>query len=404
MKKFLTLIFLSFLLSSAPVLAESKKSPPPKKESVAEVEKRLAKEKKRQEELNKKVADLAKDVKGLKTNLISTTEKVSKSQKNLTELEKKLESLTKEKNDLVESLDKERAALANLIIALERIRRLPPSTLIARPGAPLETAQAVTVLSAIVPELNARAAVLKDKLAELEKIQADLEENKTEIAGQTEKLKTEKEKMDALMKARQKAFTETQSDLKSQEQTIANLSRQARNLRDLIDKLEQQKRAEARKRARAKEKKDGDTPARRRPAIDDDKIDATLPALGSSRMPVAGKLLTSFGEKDNIGATSEGVRIESRPGSVVVAPLGGIVRYAGPFKTYGTIILLEHKNNYHSLVAGLGRIGVRVGQSVDSGEPLGSLGGDGARATLYYELRLNGQPINPARKISGLGS
>jgi murein hydrolase activator len=402
MKQFFAVLFISVLVCSSPLMAQEKKNPP-KKESVQEVEKRLAAERKRKEELDKKVADLAKDVKGLKTNLISTTEKVATSQKNLSELEKKLDELNTQKTDIVQSLDKDRASLANLITALERIRRLPPSTLIARPGAPLQTAQAVTVLSSIVPELNTRAAALKEKLASLQEIESDLQENRTKIATQTEKLQTEKEKMDALMKAREKAFAKTQSDLKSQEQTVASLSRQAKNLRDLIEKLETQKRADAKKRARAKQKQDSAEGRRRAPTLDDN-IDENLPALGSTRAPLPGKVLTSFGEKDNIGAISEGVRIESRPGAVVVAPMGGIVRYAGPFKTYGTIILLEHKNNYHSLVAGLGRINARVGQTVDAGEPLGSLGGDGSRSTLYYELRLKGQPINPARQISGLGS
>ena len=112
-----------------------------------------------------------------------------------------------------------------------------------------------------------------------------------------------------------------------------------------------------------------------------------------------------YGQQDEIGATSQGIRIEARSGAMVVAPMGGIVRYAGPFKSYGNIVLLEHKNNYHSLIAGLGRIDTVVGQSVDSGEPVGNLGTQaGDRPVLYYELRLNGEPINPARKFSDLGT
>jgi murein hydrolase activator len=85
--------------------------------------------------------------------------------------------------------------------------------------------------------------------------------------------------------------------------------------------------------------------------------------------------------------------------------MGGVVRYAGYFKNYGQIIIVEHQKDYHSLIAGLARIDTVVGQSVAAGEPVGVLAkssSDGGKPTLYYELRLNGEPVNPARKFAGL--
>ena len=120
--------------------------------------------------------------------------------------------------------------------------------------------------------------------------------------------------------------------------------------------------------------------------------------MGTGRLPVQGMVKIRYGESDEIGAISQGLTIVARPSSVVVAPFGGVVHYAGPFKKYGTIILMEHKNHYHSLVAGLGKIDAFVGQSVEAGEPLGRLPDYAGR--LYYELRLNGNPINPARQIA----
>ena len=85
--------------------------------------------------------------------------------------------------------------------------------------------------------------------------------------------------------------------------------------------------------------------------------------------------------------------------------MGGVVEFAGPFKSYGNIILIKHNHKYHSLVAGLEKISSVVGQSVEAGEPLGQMGknmSDGRPPNLYYELRHRGQPINPSRKINGL--
>jgi septal ring factor EnvC (AmiA/AmiB activator) len=103
---------------------------------------------------------------------------------------------------------------------------------------------------------------------------------------------------------------------------------------------------------------------------------------------------------DDIGASSQGLIFSARAGSVVVAPLGGTVRYAGEFRNYGKIVLIEHKNKFHSLVAGLGKVDTFVGQRVDAGEPVGILPEQSGR--LYYELRYQGEPVNPSKKFSKL--
>ncbi|WP_040846692.1 murein hydrolase activator EnvC family protein, partial [Nitrospirillum viridazoti] len=104
--------------------------------------------------------------------------------------------------------------------------------------------------------------------------------------------------------------------------------------------------------------------------------------------------------QDAVGTTSRGVRISARAGSPVVAPYEGSVVFAGPFKGYGLILIVEHPNGYHSLIAGLGRIDTRVGQRVLTGEPMGAMASDGT-PTLYFELRRGGQPINPLRGFAG---
>lgn len=420
------LLFLSFLLISHPCLAESVTKT---KTSLEDIEKKVAAEKAAQEKLGTQVQTIEKDLKGLKTELIQTTEKVQKNEKDMQSLEGKLSDLTAQKKKLTESLDTERQSLAGLIIAMERIKRVPPQALIARPGAPLETAQAAIVFKAIVPEINARAERLKDNLKELENVEADLKDNKQELDKTVEKLTGNREKMEGLLAARQDAFKETKAQYENQGQQVLALSRQASDLKDLIGKLEEEnrrreaKRAEdrrkaeekarkqeeaARKEALKKGEKSGEAPKpyikpQPSPAMRETDT-ASLPALGNARPPLSGPVLVRYGQADKIGAKSEGVRIQGRKGAAVVAPIGGIVRYAGQFKSYGNIVLIEHKNNFHSLIAGLGRIDTVVGQSVDAGEPVGALGsGTSGAPVLYYELRYNGKPVNPARKVAELG-
>lgn len=388
--KFLFLLLI--LCFTSPSFAASKH------ESLEQIEKRMAAEKAKQDEINHKMKDLESDMKGLKTDLIKTTGLVQKNEQKANELENKLSTLTERKQELTKNLEADRQSLAELITALERIRRLPPEALIARPGAPLETAQASIVLGAIMPELNKRAEEFKTKLDELQDVEEDLATNKDKLKSNADKLKENQKKMEGLMAERKTAIEQTKSEYDEQEKEVANLSQKASDLKDLIAKIESQRIERARKRALA-QKKSAEEPVegkKRKNKVDESQLGGTLATLGDARLPISGTIDIKYGQPDDFGASSEGLHIKSRSGAVVVSPMKGVVRYAGPFKSYGSIVLIEHKNNYHSLIAGLGRIDTVVGQSVDAGEPLGKLG---ANPSLYYELRFNGQPINPARKL-----
>lgn len=392
------LFLLLFLSLSFPAYAESKK------DSLKEIEAKVAAEKEKQAELDKKMKTLQKDMKGLKTNLIKTTGLVQKNEKELGSLENKMVKLTDRKQEISDKLDKDKQSLADLVVALERIRRLPPQALIARPGAPLETAQAAVVLGAIMPELNKRADEYRKSLEELQSIENDLASNKNKLEKSSEKLKTNQDKMEALVSERQNALKATQSEFEEQEKEVATLSQKAGSLKDLIAKLEAKEAERKRNTRKKKPSKSASTYNEemepRKSKVDDSKLGLSLASLGPSQLPVPGNVSIKYGQRDDLGASSEGLHIKARSGATVVAPMAGVVRYAGPFKSYGSIILIEHKNNYHSLIAGLGRIDTVVGQRLDAGEPVGSLS---PKASLYYELRYNGQPINPARKFAGLG-
>lgn len=405
---FAALLSLAAISASAPAWSQTPPPPPKKTASVKELEKKVAEEKSRKAELEQEVKKLAGDVKGLKTDLISTTKKVQSHEKDLQSIEEKLEKLRASKKLVLDELDRSRESLAGLIVALERIRRLPPETLVARPGAPLETAQAATVLGAIMPELDKKAQTLKLRLEDLRTIEQDLEANQEKLETTTKKLKGEKDRMDLLLSEREKVYRKTQTQAEKQEETIASLSKEARTLRELIEKIEEKNRALERKSLKdridraPRHTSDADSP--RSSKVDSAAVAATLPSLGRAQLPVSGIVKIRYGEKDDIGADSQGLHIDARAGAVVVSPMGGIVRYAGPFKNYGSIILVEHKNNYHSLIAGLDRIDTVVGQSLDAGEPVGSLASrSDKRPELYYELRFKGQAIDPSRKFTDLG-
>lgn len=391
MKFYLSVFITTLLLFPLQPHAETTPVPEKKQEKLKTLENKVKEEKSHQEELKKQAEKLEKDMKGLKTNLIDATQTVQKQERNLQDIQDKLDKLETQKKDLEGSLTKQKTSLSNLIVALERIRRLPPETLIARPDAPLETAQAAIVMGSILPEINRRADKLKSDLDSLSALEKDLTDQKTELEKSSEKLKSDQDKMNKLIADRSKALKDTKSKVAAKDTEIANLTKEAKDFRDLIKRLEKKNREIDARTGNAESLKKMD---KSKNAAD------SGPALGTGRAPVSGIIKTRYGETDEIGATSKGIIFSAHSGSVVVAPLGGIIRYAGTFRNYGNIVLIEHRNKFHSLVAGLGKVATFVGQRVDAGEPLGSLPDGSGR--LYYELRYQGEPVNPSKKFNKL--
>lgn len=122
-------------------------------------------------------------------------------------------------------------------------------------------------------------------------------------------------------------------------------------------------------------------------------------------MPVHGRLLRRYGQRvETGGEASKGVTIATREGAQVIAPFDGKVVYAGDFRGYGLILIIEHGKRYHTLLAGIERVDAVVGQWILAGEPIGVMTGDGVRKPeLYLELRRNGQPINPLPWLAATG-
>mgnify|MGYP002019279149 FL=1 len=90
------------------------------------------------------------------------------------------------------------------------------------------------------------------------------------------------------------------------------------------------------------------------------------------------------------------ITIRTRPAAHVVAPRRGTVVFAGPFRGYGRLLIIEHDEGHHVLLAGLGRIDAVVGDEVLAGEPVGAMTGSlKGTPNLYLELRRSGRPINP---------
>jgi len=230
----------------------------------------------------------------------------------------------------------------------------------------------------------------------------------------------DRQRIALLIQERQNKQTETERVLEAERQKSLVLARQVDNLKDLIGKVEQgldsASRA-ARSADRATETKESridlaalNDPARLTPAI------AFASARGRLPLPVNGTRIREFGAAASLGGTEKGLSIATRPGAQVTAPCDSWVVYAGPFRNYGQVLILNAGGGYHVVLAGMDRISVNVGQFVLTGEPIavmiGGNPGTGSPATatqtkanstlssdkpvLYVEFRKDGTPIDPS--------
>jgi murein hydrolase activator len=97
------------------------------------------------------------------------------------------------------------------------------------------------------------------------------------------------------------------------------------------------------------------------------------------------------------------LQVPAAPGQAVAAPVNGEVVFAGPFKSYGLLLIIEHEREYHTLLWGFARLDVSLGEAVRFGQVVGIMGARGADPpVLHVERRRNGRPINLAASSSGI--
>ena len=153
------------------------------------------------------------------------------------------------------------------------------------------------------------------------------------------------------------------------------------------------------------------TPGRIKPAMSFTEARGLLP------LPVQGKRVLAFGEKTQYGNQSRGVVLETRYGGQVVSPSDGWIVYAGEFRSYGQLLIINAGGGYHILLAGLSQIDVQLGQFVLAGEPVGVMSAaakmqpakaQDSAPILYIEFRKDQRPIDPdpwwsdaSRKVQG---
>lgn len=378
--------------------------------------------------LKDEIEAIRSDRSRLNQRLIETTDRLKATELRVSAIENQLRSLAQSEQEIRTSLGERQELIAEILAALQRMGKAPQPAVLFAPEDMLEAIRAALALGAILPDLRTETDALASDLRELVQLRLSAASEREKLATDQANLIRDREDLAVLIDARQKDLAGTESKVSEEIKKSEILATKAQNLKDLLGRLEREldtasKAAEETKRTsiRAEEEarlandpvaKEARSrfaalafrdPARMAPKVSFNELKGLLPH------PVSGTVVKGFNVADSLGNQSKGISIATRFGSVVSAPCDGWIAFAGTFRSYGQLLIINAGGGYYILLAGMERTSVTLGQFVLAGEPVAVMSSlsneetktglttpDKPQPVLYIEFRKDGTSIDPA--------
>lgn len=273
-----------------------------------------------------------------------------------------------------------KSALEDVVIALIAMERDRPPALAVRPDNAAEAARAAIMMGEVAPILQGRARQAALDIAGLRALRQNILMQNTRYRDANVRLQTARRTIGVLIEQRRNLQARLLADAQTERVRISEIVRRSGDLRDLVSRL------------------GGTLPN----ANDGQNLEGPAFASGFERArgqilyPVLGQIITNYGARLPQGGRSEGVTFRTRRAAQVVSPYDGAIEFAGPFRSYGRVLIINVGSGYHVVLAGLSATFAQAGQEVLAGEPLGEMSND-ARLdpTLYMEVRQSSEPLDP---------
>lgn len=289
-------------------------------------------------------------------------------------------------------LAEQQQPLLELAAALQQLSRQPPVSVLAQPGSLTDMVHARAVIDAAMPVIERRTAGVRRDLATLDSIRRQQAIALKALSSSKVQLAQRRDALTRLENEGRLRARELVSSAQLEADRALGLGEKARDIVDLMDSLEADSavRAELARLA-------GPIPRPRNPESGATRVGPSATAEaelapGAYRLPVVGRIVAGLGEVNESGVRSRGVTIAARAGGQVVAPAPGRVSFAGDYRGYGKIVIIDHGGGWVSLLTGMIALSAGVGDTLDAGTPVGRAGSDDSHITV--ELRRAGRPVD----------
>ncbi len=282
------------------------------------------------------------------------------------------------------------APIVRLTTALVTMARRPPALALVQPGSVSDVVHVRSVLAATLPVIRARTEGLRAEVAAGNRLRADADTAVALLRQGQQALEARRRDLVRLEAAERARSARLVDSAMFEAERAQAMGEEARDIVELMGEIEQQTAAGARL-----AELPGPIP---RPAAPTaaaapiaDRI-AAAPRLPPYRLPVMGRVVAGLGEVSATGIRARGLTLAAARGAQVVAPTAGRIVFAGPFRGYGRIVIVDHGHGWTTLLTRFDALGVKVGDVVQQGSPLGTAAG--GRAGMTVELRRDGRPID----------
>lgn len=351
----------------------------PTPNDLREVEAQLRQERLTQKETERKAAVLTKEVQSVQGQLVSTAKKIQSQEGRLSLLEQKKSDLEQRQNELEQRLNLSNKQMARIMKGLQTLSLRPTELLIFQTKTPIQMFRSRNLMKYSLPIIGQLRDLTRSDLAELAQVRQEISQKIIDIQKVHTNLKDQTDQINRLLvqkKLMQAQYTAYYNESKKKAEALAA---KAQDLKDLLQKLEKERREAEQKRPQK--------------AIHPTTSGAFSQAYGHLSWPVIGKVTQKFGDQSASGVHAKGIILKARPKAQVTTPYDGTVLFAGPFQNYGQLVIIDHGDEYLTVLAGLGQMNISVGQEVLAGEPVGIM--SSTYTDLYLEIRHHGQAIDP---------
>lgn len=283
-----------------------------------------------------------------------------------------------------------------LMAALQSLARRPAALALVQPGSVGDLVHIRATMAAILPAVHQRTAGLRADVARGRALRKDADRALAALAASRRQLVVQRQALAALAIDQRRAAERFAGGAIAEQDRALALGEEARDITDLIGRLDAAASVSARL---------ATLPGPLlRPARPGEPRSLPVDTAGEERrhagyrLPVVGRVITGLGEVSATGVRARGLTIATRPSAQVVAPTDGRIAFAGPYRGYGLIVIIDHGGGWTTLITSLAALDVAVGDTVDAGSPIGKAGP--SRPTVTIELRHEGRPIDITRLVT----
>ena len=354
--------------------------------------------------------------KNLTANKISeSTEKINSLQQKLQELNAKYQQKSKQLNKLqnnIKTLDKtlknNKKLLSNLLY-WKYLNIQQTNIVTFEKSNNLQNFKNSYYLQQIIQSQNNLLNATQKDLITRQNLAVNLSNEQQNLEKIRQTQNSYKEELQQQKLSHQRRFDELDKQVNLQKQKIQTLKEDEKNLTKLVEKLtkiaEEQKRqrelAKAKAKANAqKEKLEKEQQKNNKKTLPNDDKNIVINNVTNNAknliLPVAGKVITSFGQKKSDGIISKGVTISAKIGDNVKAIADGKIVFADEMRGFGNLLVIDHQNSYMTVYAHNDEILVSLNQTVQAQQNIGKVGESGV---VYFELRKQGKAVNPRERM-----